>query len=195
MTPATADLVRRVTTTVTLALAVVAVTAGCSSAAAPSGVDQGRSLRSPRCVPAALSATLSGRDDTALPASPAPESAGAALLAVVFTNEGRSSCVLQGWPSARLSAHGRAFGPEALQIRAVPSPAVTLRPGKRAQVYIALHTGTDAYGCDVVAPDALAVTVPHSDSPLSAGLPPDYLGDACRSTTATLIGVEAVLPL
>lgn len=186
--------VRIRTAAVAVAVAVLAAaTAGCSAAPRRVGQDQGRSMRSAPCDAAALSATLSGRDGAALPPAPAVE--GAALLAVVFTNEGDRSCVLQGWPSIRLSAAGKPFGPVALRIRAVPEPAVTLRPGKRAQVSIALHSGLDSFDCDIVHPDALALTVPRTTRTLDVGLPTDYLGTACRSTHDTLIGVEAVLPL
>ncbi|WP_420369437.1 DUF4232 domain-containing protein [Curtobacterium sp. L1-20] len=178
-----------------LVVVLAATAAGCASTvrAAPTERAHVQSLRSPRCDAASLSATVSGRDGAALPPRPIDE--GAVLLAVVFTNEGHRSCVLQGWPTARLVADGRPFGPAALKIRAVPSPAVTLRPDKRAQVYVALHAGQAPINCVEAVPEALAVALPHSDRPLTAGLPSDYLGSTCRTETETLIGMQAVLPL
>lgn len=179
----------------TTIVAVTALSAGCSTGAHTAPVDHGStaSMRSPQCHAASLSATVSGRDGSALPSAPTEE--GAALIALVFTNEGKHSCVLQGWPSVRLSTAGKPFGPGALRIRAVPHPAVTLRPGHRAQAYIALHSGADGFGCDAVTPDALAVTAPRTEGALGVGLPVHYLGAMCSSTQATSVGVEAVLPL
>lgn len=184
--------------TMVIAIVVVALAAtmtGCTASGhrADAGPSHVRSLRSPPCDPAALSADLSGRDGAVPP--PRPTDEGAVLLAVVFTNEGDRSCVLQGWPTARLVAQGRPFGPPALQIRAVPSPAVTLRPEARAQAYVALHAGAAPIRCIEATPEALAVVVPHSRRPLTAGLPADYLGSTCRTETETLIGIQAVLPL
>lgn len=187
----------RGTVIATLVVALAVTSAGCASSTHPTGRDHEyehvQSLRSPRCHDSSLSASVSGRDGTALP--PRPTDEGAVLLAVVFTNEGDQSCVLQGWPTARLVSHGSPFGPDALEIRAVPSPAVTLRPAKRAQVYVALHAGESPFDCVEAEPEALAVVLPHSDSTLTAGLPTGYLGSTCRAETATLIGIQAVLPL
>lgn len=184
----------RRTVIVAVLVAAATMTSACSttSPTAAGASATGHSVRSPDCRAAALSLTVSGRDGTALPAPPTDE--GAVLLAVVVTNEGTHSCVLGGWPRARLSAHGEPFGPYALQIRAVPAPAVTLRPSGAAQVYTALHARTDSAHCDAVVPDAVAEVLPHTERPLSAGLPPGYLGSTCRSETDTLIGIQAVLP-
>jgi hypothetical protein len=179
----------------TVVVALAAVSAGCTSSAHRTGTDRVhvRSLRSPRCDAASLSAEVRGRDGAALP--PRPTDEGAVLLAVVFTNEGDQDCVLQGWPTARLVSRGRAFGPTALEIRAVPSPAVTLHPAAHAQVYVALHAGAAPFRCVEAVPEALAVVIPHGSRPLTAGLPRDYLGTTCRAETETLIGIQAVLPL
>lgn len=175
------------------AVALTTAASGCSTSLQTAGADRSvPTLRSPWCGAASLSVTVAGRDGAALPSPPTDE--GAVLLALVLTNEGDRSCVLQGWPTVRLASHGDPFGPPALEIRAVPAPAVTLRSGKEAQVYLALHSGSAPVRCRPVEPDALSVVVPHTVRALTAGLPTGYLGSTCRSETAPLIGVQAVLP-
>lgn len=182
-------------TVVAAASVVVAALTGCSSTRTntPDALPAVHDMRSAPCAAESLAVSIGGRDGAALPAAAAPDQA--TEVALVLENTGAESCSLQGWPSAQYAVDGRAIGKAALRVRAVPDPAVVLRPGTVAQAYLTMREDDSLGSCGSGSPDSIEVVAPGTGAPIRAALPAALSRPACISAYDTVLSVQAVIPL
>lgn len=81
---------------------------------------------------------------------------GREFAALQFTNAGRRTCVLAGYPTVTLRQHGRNVGTVS-QPAAAAQSRMSLRPGETAQSRL-----DDYIGCQAPLSDELHVVVPGS---------------------------------
>lgn len=215
---------RRLTTCGAVALAVMAALAGCASGGSsdatatatatrtvtasptPSGSGTATTTPAPGDGTDASSAPSGsgaqgavGRCATAdLSGSIEPGSGGAAgsvVVHLVLTNTGSTACTLQGWPGVSFvgGGNGAQIGAAATQEQGSPHPTVTLAAGQRAVAPLKIGQAAD-YGdgaCDPRTPDGFRVYPPGSEQSLFVA---DTDQQACASTSATLLSVQALVP-
>ena len=110
--------------------------------------------------PAAAAVPVCGMPGTSLETWFAPEGdgfAGGIVYVVEFSNIGKATCAVKGFPVVKLTANGQQVGLKATT--SGPAPAtVTLKPGRTAHVVLAIHDA-GAF-CNPVPTDGLRVRPP-----------------------------------
>jgi hypothetical protein len=168
-------LTRRLTAAIALAASAVLLPAAASAAPARSAPARSAAAAAPAC-------------STSLETWFAPEGngyTGGAVYVVEFSNIGKATCTVTGYPTVKLTENGTQVGLKATTSGAAPA-TVTLKPGQTAHVALTIRDAGAL--CRPLPTNGLSVQPPGKtaapDFPLNSG--------ACRHKSTT--DVDAISP-